>query len=97
MCEKINIRKRVVREYQCDVQFTFTLHNVAKRLTNSTGRDEMERRLEKQQLCWNANMSVGSDCMEWKYEGQGADWSVVERQKRDHDTESSRVYSKESI
>ena len=34
--------------------------------------DEMEERLEKQQLCWNANnMGVSSDDMEWEDEGQG--------------------------
>ena len=49
--------------------------------------EEMEKRLGKQQLCWNAIfMGDSSDDMEWKDEGQGSEWSVVERhrKKRDH-------------
>jgi hypothetical protein len=52
--------------------------------------DEMERTLEKQQLCWNAtNMGDRSDDMEREDDCQGSEWSVVEthRKKRDHDTE----------
>ena len=59
--------------------------------------DDMEKRLEKQQLCRNANnMGVSSDDMEREDESQGPEWSEVERhrKKRDHETESSGASSK---
>ena len=44
-------------------------------------------------------MGVSSDGMEREDEGQGPEWSVDERHRkeRDHDTESSGSSSKESI
>ena len=44
-------------------------------------------------------MGVSTDAMEREDEGQGPEWSVVERhrKKTDHDTESSGLSSKESI
>lgn len=41
--------------------------------------EEMEKKLVKQQLCWNMNnMGVSSDGVEREDEGQGPEWSVVE-------------------
>ena len=62
--------------------------------------EEKEKKLVKQQLRWNANnMGVSYDGMEREDEGQGPEWSVVERhrKKRDHDIESSGASSKETI
>ena len=62
--------------------------------------EEIETRLEKQQLCWDAiNMGDRSADMEWEDEGQGSEWSVEERhrKKRDHDTESSGASSLQSV
>ena len=44
--------------------------------------EEIEKKLVKQQLYWNANnMGVCSDGMEDK--GQGPEWSLVERQEEE--------------
>jgi hypothetical protein len=38
----------------------------------ASSEDEMEKRLEKEQLCWNANrMGVSSNGLEWEDAGQG--------------------------
>ena len=45
--------------------------------------EDMERRLEKQQLCWNAiSMDDSSDDMGWVDEDQEHEWSVVESIKK---------------
>ena len=56
--------------------------------------EEIEKKLLKQQLCWNANnMDVSSNGMERKDKSQRPEWSVVERhKKRDHDSESSGAF-----
>ncbi|XP_031655874.1 testicular acid phosphatase homolog [Oncorhynchus kisutch] len=62
--------------------------------------EEIETRLEKQQLCWDAiNMGDRSDDMEREDEGQGSEWSVEERHRknRDHKTESSGASSLQSV
>lgn len=59
--------------------------------------DEMEKRLVKRKVWWNANdMGVSSDGMEQKDEGQ-AHGMIGSGKKRDHDTESCGSSSKEMI
>ena len=47
-------------------------------------KEEIEKRLEWQQLCWNENnMGVSSDYIERENERQGLKWSVVETQEEE--------------